>query len=458
MANMNMLNTRIILRKGNTVIGGTPDWSDQVLLKGEVGLEFIYPADYDQSNPIPEKIKIKIGDGQRPWNELPYFGGDECRVTEIEVAKGADHSEAITATITGTTNKGDIAIVKEKLIADEDLSATVTQKYQYTAYVYGETSSGAAWKAMDGNYSADNVYFDSDFTFTTNIGTVTGVTSSKTVDAAGKSVKQFFSSLFAKETHVTSATQPSVGCTLKNDGVNLTADTYYEVGTSVSPSYVSTFEDGRYAYGPEPTGVEVTSWEVSSTAGESFTTQNGTCAPFTVADGTSYSVTAKANYSEGDLALSNIGNEGTYKIPASYKSSTTKKIIGYRKQFYGTKKVPVELTSETIRSLNSAMPTVLFPDNGATGKVNNQTNGFKLIVEDGTRQVIIALCGRVLKNVYDSAFSGNDIKASFVEVSANKEIFVEGANGYSTASYNVYVYSPNTVLGSSTYDVVIGSV
>ena len=46
-------------------------------------------------------------------------------------------------------NKGDIAIVKDP-IADG--------VYQYTAYVY----NGSAWAAMDGNYNANNVYFDED--------------------------------------------------------------------------------------------------------------------------------------------------------------------------------------------------------------------------------------------------------------------------------------------------------
>ena len=200
MAN-NRLTTRIILRNDSTAgWQAVADSADYKLLKGEVGVEFIYANEGDL---IPSKTKIKIGDGQRVWSELPYFGGDECQVFEATVAKGASHNEGITTAVgTKSVNKGDIAIVKEALIdeADAELKAkldagTLAQNYQYTAYVYGETADGPAWKAMDGNYSASNVYFDDDFVFTTNVGTVTGVTSSKTVDAAGKSVKQFFSGL-----------------------------------------------------------------------------------------------------------------------------------------------------------------------------------------------------------------------------------------------------------------------
>lgn len=161
MAN-NKLTTRIVLRNdttGNwTASNDTP--SDK-LLKGEIGLEFVTDA---ITGAYTGKVKMKVGDGEHTWNELPYFGGDECRVFEATVAAGASHVAAITTAVGETTlNKGDIAIVKEALIAEADLTTGVTQRYQHTAYVYGETSEGTAtWKAMDGNYSAENVYFDSD--------------------------------------------------------------------------------------------------------------------------------------------------------------------------------------------------------------------------------------------------------------------------------------------------------
>ena len=59
---MAQLNTRIILRNDSSV-----NWevnADQVLLKGEVGIEFL-----EDGTP-----KIKIGDGITAWNDLPYQG------------------------------------------------------------------------------------------------------------------------------------------------------------------------------------------------------------------------------------------------------------------------------------------------------------------------------------------------------------------------------------------------
>ena len=134
----NQLRTRIVLRNDSTSA-----WlasKTQVLLRGEVGIEFLDTG----------KVKMKVGDGTTTWENLPYFGGDECRTTEIVVTAGSDHETAINTTITGAINKGDIAIIKEEIVNVEEDDAT--QRYQYTAYVYGENADGeAAWKAMDGN-------------------------------------------------------------------------------------------------------------------------------------------------------------------------------------------------------------------------------------------------------------------------------------------------------------------
>ena len=99
------------------------------------------------------------------------------------------HNELINNAITDLEiAKGDIIIIKD-LIADG--------KYQHTAYVF----DGENWSAMDGNYNAENVYFDEDFVFTEKIGTVKTLTNgSATVSAAGKNVKEFLASLFAAET------------------------------------------------------------------------------------------------------------------------------------------------------------------------------------------------------------------------------------------------------------------
>ena len=126
-----------------------------VLEKGEVGIG--YNLNENSTDVDYTSIKMKVGDGKTVWNVLPYFGGSETHVLEVTLTNGQSHTDAIAAKVTElgiTLAKGDIAIVKETISGD---------KQQYTAYVF----KGEAWAAMDGNYSAENVYFKEDLLTTT---------------------------------------------------------------------------------------------------------------------------------------------------------------------------------------------------------------------------------------------------------------------------------------------------
>lgn len=146
------LNTIITLRQGTTA-----EWANSIvrLREGEMGLEYLADG----------TVKIKAGilgaDGQgKLWADLPYIGSDvkAANVFQVELAEGdVDDIAAIEAKVAeenAEKQDGDVAIVKA-LIAEG--------KYSYTSYVYeaaldveGNTSCG--WSAMDGNYSAANVF------------------------------------------------------------------------------------------------------------------------------------------------------------------------------------------------------------------------------------------------------------------------------------------------------------
>ena len=83
--------------------------------------------------------------------------------------------------------KNDIFVVKTLIAKD---------KYSFTAYTY----DGTKWCAMDGNYNAENIYFDKDFIVTEAIGTIQSLTNGQaTLAANGKNLKQVLADLFAKE-------------------------------------------------------------------------------------------------------------------------------------------------------------------------------------------------------------------------------------------------------------------
>ena len=154
------------------------------------------------------------------------------------------------------------------------------------------------WHAMDGNYNAENVYFDEDLITTTAIGNITLTNGQATIATAGKNLKEVFQAIFVEEKDPTT-TQPSVTVTLSKSGD-------YEVGTKVSTTYSARLKSGSYTYGP-PTNVVSNSWSVSDGT-NTKDTASGAFDDITVGDDTNYVVTATATYGDGSIPVTNLGN------------------------------------------------------------------------------------------------------------------------------------------------------
>ena len=362
---------------------------------------------------------LKVGDGTTTYENLPEISGSGALTAHYEGVRGDGETDAevitrVLAAANAEAVKGDVFVVKA-LIA--------TGKYSYTAYVF----DGANWAAMDGNYSAENVYFANDLTYTANIGVLSVPSSgSGTLAAAGKNVKDVFASILAKEKNP-SATQPAVTATCEQLGA-------YEVGTSVTPSYSASLSAGSYTYGPA-TGVVATAWSVTNgTATKSEAT--GSFDALTVADDTSYSITATATHGEGASPVTNLGNEyAAGKIAAGSKSGTAyknasnrnvTKITGYRNSFYGT------LTAKD-GELNSALVRGL----GKSNKALAAGNSFSVSIPVGAIRVVFAYPAtlRDVNSVQDVNGMNAEIKSAFTK----SVVSVEGANGYDAIDYKVYV-------------------
>ena len=413
---MATLNTRIVLRNDSTA-----NWlasESTILMRGEVGIEFLDNG----------KVKMKVGNGTASWAELPYFGGEESHVFEAIVPdNGATHSAAIAAVVSGVNPvKGDIAIVKE-LIVDG--------KYSYTAYVH----NGIDWSAMDGNYNADNVYFSDDMLVTKEIGYITLTNGQGSIPSKGKNLTEVFEAMFVKEQNPTK-TDPSVSVSLTNSGS-------YEVGTTVTTGYSATFEDGKYTYGPEPTGATVTAWEITTTSGETFTEASGTLTDVVVADDTSFTVTAKATHTEGVVPVTNKGNEyADAKIAAGTKSKTSAAITGYRAYFYGvlsTSSTEVPLTSNIIRTQLT------------NGGNYNDAKSFRLNGSSSAKRIVIAIPSSStrggLSEVILSSAMNTPITSSYVKT--EKAVKVEGVDGAVAVDYDVYVYEPSSIDAGEVHDI-----
>ena len=393
-------NTRIVLRNDSTA-----KWlenKDQVLLKGELGVEF--EADGG--------VKIKIGDGAKTWEQLEYFGGaSAAQVFQAESANAAGDLAAITTAVgSAKLQSGDFAIVSHDIDGAHK---------SYTAYVY----DGESWKAMDGNYDASNVYFGDNITMAGSYSQIGNLTKTQngiaTFAVKGKSVAEAFTEIFSKRLQPGTPTQPSVSLTFNQAKA-------YEVGTTVTPSWSATLSTGSYTYGPA-TGITATAWEISDTAGNTATTASGSFDAITVADGTNYKITAKATHGAGAVANDNLGSPSSpeVKIAAGSKSKTSGAITGYRNTFYGTKTTKDALDSAAIRSLTTKSDKAL-----ANG------NSFTIAIPVGAVRVVFAYPAtlRDVSSVKDVNGLNAEIKSAF----AKSTIAVEGANGATAIDYKVY--------------------
>ena len=409
-----ILKTRILLRNDETA-----NWlkhQNTVLGQGEAGVEFLANG----------KTKIKIGDGVKKWSELPYVDGEDIVQTQVFQIEAQAEQEDLTAIANAVGDavlqSGDIAIIK-RVIASE--------KYEYTAYVY----NGSAWVAMDGNYNAENVYFDKDLVTTSAVGNITLTNGQATIAAAGKNLKQVFDTIFVKEKSP-SVIQPSVSVSLEGAGAK-------EVGTKVTPSYTAKFSAGKYEFGPA-TGCSITSWSVTDSNGsEAQSTAIGNFAEITVEDDTNYKVIATGNYSEGAIPKTNVGNDyPSGKIAVGSKSANSSAITGYRNSFYGTLTEKGELTSDIIRSLSKS------------NKALKNGNTFDITIPVGAKRVVFAYPA-TLRDV-TSVKDVNGLNAEISGAFTKSTLSVEGLNNFQGINYKVYVTDfAEAVATANTYKVTI---
>ena len=331
------LNTIITLRQGTTAEWAT---STRVLKLGEMGLEYLTDGN----------VKIKAGDGEHTWADLSYIGSDvkAANVFQVELASGeTDDIAAIEEQVAlenAEKQDGDVAIVKA-LISEG--------KYSYTSYVYdtaldveGENSSHG-WSAMDGNYSASNVFLKDKIVLAGDYGTykdsrndtvkITQIGNKKIGDefAAGTSLQSMFMDILSQRLQPSSSpTAPAASITLYTDGSTkkVTAGAV-EVGTTINPYYVASLSAGAYTYGPA-TGITASSYSVNSTGRktvkdatdatveDSATASTGSFDTFVVDDDTSYKLSVSIPHNAGAVAVDNLGSESNPKVQIAAGTKT----------------------------------------------------------------------------------------------------------------------------------------
>lgn len=416
------LNVRIQIRSKTAT-----EWqsSNEVLLKGEVGIELGTTAAGN---------KIKVGDGTTTWNDLGYtydrsvieglissaIDGLHTPITyQATVEYGGDKLAALQQKAT-SPEQGDIGVVTETISDDH---------VQVTGYVY----NGTTWVAMDGNYDADNVYFAKDLVFTQTFGKYAPDDSgSVTIPTAtnGMSLQDLLEQGFAEEKNP-SITQPSVSITLSNAGAK-------EVGTEFTPSYTTSFNAGKYQYGPA-TGITATSYNVTDTSGGQLSTATGSFTQFTVEESTNYRCSVTANYGDGAIPLTNLGNPySAGQIKAGSKSANSSTVTGYRGWFCGYYNGSQALPDAT--AITSAQIRAFGVRNGnfVTSMSTNQMQQMFFAAPQGLVSAVAV------------ANSVNGAPQTVRKTTVN----VEGANSFTAVPYDVfYVANATAESGASTFTI-----
>ena len=276
-----------------------------------------------------------------------------------------------------------------------------------------------------------NIMLSDGFTFTEKVGTVEiPASGSIKVGDSDTTLRSFFAKLFAKAKNPI-IVEPKASITLNQAGAK-------EVGTKVIPTYTASLTAGSYTYGPA-TGISATSYSVTDgvTGHEAQTGATGTFPELQVVDNTNYKLTATIAHGAGANPKDNLEAEvPSLAIKAGNKTATSNAITGYRSVFAGASVTPIAIDSASIRGLK--------------GKTGVFAESFNLAIPEGCTQVVIALPnGHTVKKVEDVGAFGTDIFSVFVKQTAQ----VEGANNYTAAAYNVYVYTPASALGANTYKV-----
>lgn len=261
------------------------------------GVEGLVPAPK-----IGDEGKFLRADGT--WATIET--SSKTQIFNVDVDAGADHAAAIaTAVGEATLQNGDIAIVRETIVND---------KKQYTAYVY----ENGNWVAMDGNYNAENVFFDEDITITMQVGNATVTNGAGVIPARGKNLKQVFEALYAKEDLVLTIDWPSVSLSLNTSSVDKeVGDTFTRPTATLKVTDIGSYEYGSLdstgaEKGKTATGITFNKMKVGFGTDEKITDTN----KYTEITAGGYGVNQTVTYTakEADIASLVVTDDG-----ASYK-------------------------------------------------------------------------------------------------------------------------------------------
>lgn len=412
-----------------TLINSAPETLDTI---GEIA------AELNKNQNVVDALNTAIADKANK-SEIPSIEGLASEeyvndaIAKIEIPEAKPDINVYEITSDSAVIDELIALLPEGAeINSGDLMLVTNSIGVKSAYQYDED-----WIACDGNVDASKVIMPFDITLAgsyTQVGNLSKTsTGTATFATKGKSVAAALQEMLSKREQPKIKSNPSVSLTATSGAK--------EVGTKITPEWSASLNAGSYTYGPA-TGITASSWEISDTDGNKASAASGKFAEITVGDSTNYRITAKANYAAGAIAVDNLGDPSnpTIQIAAGSKSANGGYITGYRAWFMYVGESLDTIDSTFIRGTSNM---------GSTPSTQSGVN-----IPVGTKRVMVAIpttSSLALKQVIDVDGMGLDVFGNFTPTT----IDVEGLNGYTAKTYNVWVAENANGMAATHYNLVI---
>jgi hypothetical protein len=332
-------------------------------------------------------------------------------------------------------------------------SLIASGKYSYTSYVYEaaldiEENPSCGWSAMDGNYSASNVFLKNKIELAGSFDNVGNYNKGATI-AAGTSLEALLSGMLQQELEPT-ANIPTASISVSGGNG--------EVGTSYTlPTATLKIDSvGSYTYGPD-TGITFAIGDVelkqgsNSKKNDAVMALNSTIklqatdtATLYTDTAKSYTFTATASHSAGAVPVTNLGNayaDAQIEAGSITVADKTATFSGWRRIFGGGT-TAADINSANIRALaqlkktSDSVPTT----SGGKGIVFNAAKG-------STKVVFAYPSSWTSKTpkfeIFTMAWGATE---GFEKSTVNVADARGGENGLK--EYTVYTYTPATPLAA----------
>ncbi len=417
-------------------------------------------------------FQMRVGVGDKKWSELSAspikWSADQIEgltdaMSQLSTTHYEKSTEAELFALSSVCTNGDTGVVKTQI------SGNI---YSYKAYVFDGTLS--AWKAMDGNYSANNVYFENDITAMYTFGKHTGTDASPvTIDAKGMTLAQVFEGALTKVNNAPSVTNPTCD-------ISIASQSNKEIGSTVNSfTWSRSYTDGSYGFGrygdtkTKSAGCELSSSTVTCSkeltdASTALSATSGTAyltTPVTLGIGSNTIATMNltCNYEASPYEpANNIGGKATEKSPIAAGSKTdsaTLTVSGYRQALYiGTttqERASDSITSDFLKGVEKVDGKAIFSSlkNETQTNNNKKTGTYSITVPVGAKTIVIASydpssnasLSQVLNTTVNADMTESFNKTKLTGVMVNGATDADAAKG----KFTVWTFSPAEPYGST---------